>query len=732
MAWSTANFCVLPLKPASKAPAVSTWKQYVQPKGSNVVPAAPSPQIVDRWFTQPQHGLGLILGATSGNAEMFEFEGRATHLLAEFGRLAADNGAGSIWDRLRAGYVERTPSGGLHFIFRVDGKVLGNTPLARRPSTPAELAANPGQLTQVLLETRGEGGFVVVSPSALPNHGAWSATVGLPGQVVTITAAERDHLYDIARMLNQVADYSPATNERDTSPEASRKHDLNPLSPLDDFRARTDWAEILKPAGWSHTAHKDGRDYWLRPGKSLLDGGWDHSASTTAGHPEFADHLWVWSTSAGLPTETTLSKEFVWAHYHAAGDMRDAAGQLRELGFGDQRSADERRASKVVPGDVDPFSDGFDPDAWARQHAARSLTSPVPTLAPQPDPDDQERDTSPEADLRFQSLDWDALYDEDYVEEWIVDGFIGARRATALYSAPKLGKSLLMLELGVHASRGTPFIGMATRKTTVLYFDHENDPRGDIVPRLKSMGFTKEDLVNFKVLSYPDMATLDTAAGGRDMSQAVAQYDAGLVIIDTVSRTIEGEENSNDTWLAFYRNTGKWLKAAGIPYIRLDHSGKDESKGQRGGSAKSGDVDAIWQLIGDADDNFVLKLDGGRMQFPSDAIAFKRTTEPTASVQQDGKHAARSDSDTSATRRRIAEDIIAALLAQPNQTKNVLVTSVTGNAATKGKVLNKLHLDGWIVIGPNLSGTGHRCDLKQGWDGVLPYVWDRPGDPFAA
>jgi hypothetical protein len=56
------------------------------------------------------------------------------------------------------------------------------------------------------------------------------------------------------------------------------------------------------------------------------------------------------------------------------------------------------------------------------------------------------------------------------------------------------------------------------------------------------------------------------------------------VVIDTVSRAIDGEENSNDTW----------LNQLGIAMIRLDHSGKDETKGMRGGSAKSGDVDAVW------------------------------------------------------------------------------------------------------------------------------------------
>lgn len=340
-AWAQAGFCVMPLKPATKAPAIATWKQYVKAKGSTSVPAAPSPQIIDRWFHQPQHGLGLILGATSGNAEMFEFEGRAIAegYLDRLAKLCQDNGAGEIWERLQQGYVELTPSGGVHYIFRVDGPVLGNTKLASRLSTQAELAANPQQLIQVLIETRGEGGFVVIAPSHLDNHGDWTTTAA-PGVVVTLDAAERDLLYACARMLHD-GPSEPLRPAREARVAAGRPDDpfsyTGPagLSPFDDFSGRTDWKDILEPEGWQFVTHHGDRDMWLRPGKGFgQDWGWSASAGNGDG-----DHLWVWSTSTGLPTETTLSKEFVWAFYHAGGDLKAAAAALREQGYGARRQA---------------------------------------------------------------------------------------------------------------------------------------------------------------------------------------------------------------------------------------------------------------------------------------------------------------------------------------------------------------------------------------------------------
>ena len=59
---------------------------------------------------------------------------------------------------------------------------------------------------------------------------------------------------------------------------------------------------------------------------------------------------------------------------------------------------------------------------------------------------------------------------------------------------------------------------------------------------------------------------------------------------------MSGEENSADTIKNFYQHTGMPLKAAGIALLRIDHAGKDLTRGQRGTSAKRDDVDVVWLL----------------------------------------------------------------------------------------------------------------------------------------
>ncbi|MBC7679987.1 MAG: AAA family ATPase, partial [Pseudorhodobacter sp.] len=59
---------------------------------------------------------------------------------------------------------------------------------------------------------------------------------------------------------------------------------------------------------------------------------------------------------------------------------------------------------------------------------------------------------------KLPTLDWHALWADDSTEEWIVEPLLPARRLIALYSAPKVGKSLLMLELAVAISMGRPVL----------------------------------------------------------------------------------------------------------------------------------------------------------------------------------------------------------------------------------------------------------------------------------
>lgn len=275
------------------------------------------------------------------------------------------------------------------------------------------------------------------------------------------------------------------------------------------------------------------------------------------------------------------------------------------------------------------------PAATATAPTAPQLVSAPPppadaTSTPPPAPD-----TEPEPDLHdlvrqhLPLVDWHALWADTEEEEWILEPLLPARRLVALYSPPKVGKSLLMLELAVAIAQGATALGVQIpRPHRVLYVDFENDPKGDVRSRLQAMGHGPDQLGNLCYLSFPTLAGLDGERGSQELLAAVQTYECEVVVIDTVSRSVSGEENENDTWLNFYRHTGLKMKQHGVAMIRLDHTGKDESKGQRGGSAKSGDVDAIWKLSRVAEDVFQLTCEDARLPIAEKVIVLDRKPLP--------------------------------------------------------------------------------------------------------
>jgi hypothetical protein len=326
----------------SKAP-VGSWETAQQ--------TAAGREAVDGWFLGGHPGIGVVTGAVSGNLEMLEFEGRAIaeNVHGQLQELAEASGLGELWHRVATGYRELTPSGGVHLLFRVAGApVQGNRKLARRPSTPQELrehqvvevararrqhaddpevlqrrlstiaALTCEKVPQVLIETRGEGGFVVVAPSGGPTHPngkPWTLDCGGPSSIPMITAAEYRALHDLARALDVLPRrevHAPRTMPVGSQPSAER--------PGDRFNRLASWDDLLVPHGWQPLFQRGDERYWRRPGKS-------EGISATTGRNDH-DRLYVFSTSTEFEANRPYDKLGALALLEHGGDIAAAARSL--------------------------------------------------------------------------------------------------------------------------------------------------------------------------------------------------------------------------------------------------------------------------------------------------------------------------------------------------------------------------------------------------------------------
>jgi hypothetical protein len=226
-------------------------------------------------------------------------------------------------------------------------------------------------------------------------------------------------------------------------------------------------------------------------------------------------------------------------------------------------------------------------------------------------------------------IDWPVFWEQDHtVAEWLAEPIIAEARAHAIFAPGGTGKSLLALWLCAAVATGTPILGHPQRARRVLYLDYEMTA-DDLAERLESMGYTPEhNLSNLRYALLPDLESLDSEAGGRQVARLAELCDAELVVIDTFGRAVAGEENDADTVRAFYRNTGMLLKRAGRAFVRIDHAGKDLERGQRGSSAKNDDVDVVWQMTRSGSDLYTMKTRKSRMGWVPEKIELRMSDDP--------------------------------------------------------------------------------------------------------
>ena len=242
----------------------------------------------------------------------------------------------------------------------------------------------------------------------------------------------------------------------------------------------------------------------------------------------------------------------------------------------------------------------------------RRATAPLPAENAFGDLGPGEAANAPQndADDGFNFIDWDELLDGDDVPpEWVMWPFVQRGSLASLSSEAKAGKSLLTLEAVFCAITGRAMFGVGPvgEPVTVLYLDQENSRR-DLKKRLMAMGATADDLRRLHYASFPKVNALDTAEQAQRVIRQVQRLRPDVLVFDTASRFVQGEENDAPTWLRLYRLLHAPVKNLGVAQLRIDHLGKDHSKGARGSSAKDGDVDDGWLLKRDPADARVRKL----------------------------------------------------------------------------------------------------------------------------
>lgn len=325
-----AGLCVMPAtedgrkSPFGKSPYDRQWKEFQSVLSTEA-------QLREWYFTHRLSNIGYVTGAVSGNLEVIDFDDMPTYVAFKEAACAAN--LGHVMEQIENGYLEYSPRG-VHWFYRCP-HIGPNTKLASR---------REGSRIQVLIETRGEGGFIVAAPSsgAVNPNGEYRLISGSVETIVTIAPNDREELFRLAASFDEVP---PQVQE-----VLCRVNNIDADRPGSDFALKTSWDEILVPHGWQKRFERGGQGFFTRPGKS-------HGISATTNYQD-SDLLYVFSTSTEFQAGRGYGKFGVYAVLNHGGDFSAAARELARRGYGEAKRPPA--ASKAAPvGNVTEAPDLF-------------------------------------------------------------------------------------------------------------------------------------------------------------------------------------------------------------------------------------------------------------------------------------------------------------------------------------------------------------------------------------
>lgn len=198
--------------------------------------------------------------------------------------------------------VQRTQSGGYHFIYRCED-VSSSKKLAKNPEGKA------------IIETRGEGGLIKCYPSK-----GYELLQGSFDKIPIITPEERLSLFISAKMLNQ-------TMKKDAMKRASRE-DLQAFKKFPKYNEDPDiGVKLLEEAGWKFKNEDSEWINFTRPDS--------RSGDIHAGYHKDGKFFFCFSTAQDMfEEEKPYNNHALYAMIKCGGNYAKAYAQLFEQGYG--------------------------------------------------------------------------------------------------------------------------------------------------------------------------------------------------------------------------------------------------------------------------------------------------------------------------------------------------------------------------------------------------------------
>jgi len=183
--------------------------------------------------------------------------------------------------------------------------------------------------------------------------------------------------------------------------------------------------------------------------------------------------------------------------------------------------------------------------------------------------------------------------------DWLVQNFIERGSLNLLFGEPGSGKSLFALDWAFCMSAGISWHGHRAQKTDVVIIAGEG--HAGMGRRLKALESKYQMQAPAGLFISERPANLIDGTNAQwiaDTIKATCQ-NPGLVIIDTLHRNMDGDENSSQDIGRFVANLDGFFKPLGAAVLVVHHSGHGQKDRSRGSSSIRAAMDAEFSATKD-------------------------------------------------------------------------------------------------------------------------------------
>lgn len=182
---------------------------------------------------------------------------------------------------------------------------------------------------------------------------------------------------------------------------------------------------------------------------------------------------------------------------------------------------------------------------------------------------------------------------------WAVKHLVPARGLGFIFGASGTFKSFIALDYALHRAYGMPWLGRKTKQAVPVYLAAEGG--AGLIRRIKAWhmdrGMNWQDCP-MRVVIVP--LTLRTQASALRVAIQETGIEPGDLIVDTMSQTFTGNENSNDEVAEFLRALGTELRdGLGCTVTVVHHTGHMATERPRGASAIVANCDFAFGVFRD-------------------------------------------------------------------------------------------------------------------------------------